>query len=248
MTRVYDQKFYDWVNMTAIRSARALLPIARGQARPRSVLDVGCGQGAWLKVWDEMGVKDLQGVDGDYVRRDALVIPPECFTPTDLGRPWDVGRRFDLVQSLEVAEHLPPASAEDFVRCLCAHGDIVLFSAAQPGQGGERHINERPPSYWAHLFANRGFEAYDCLRPLIAKMTMIDPWYRYNTVLYANEAGAERLDPEARRCRIEGLGALDGGGDLRWRLRRALLRPAPEPVVTFLSRVRYRLAIALASA
>jgi hypothetical protein len=248
MAQTYDQKFYDWVNMTAVRSALALLPVARDQIHPTSVIDVGCGQGAWLTVWDKLGVKDLQGIDGHHIRQDALLIATGKFKAADLSKRWDVGRRFDLVQSLEVAEHLPPDSAEGFVRCLCAHGDIVMFSAAQPGQGGEHHINEREPSYWAGLFADHGFEAYDCIRPLVASVKAIDPWYRYNTIVYANESGAKRLEPRARQLRVERHAELEAGGNLSWLMRRALLGPLPEPVVTFLSRVRYRISIALSSA
>ncbi|MDP6884692.1 MAG: hypothetical protein QF830_11185, partial [Rhodospirillales bacterium] len=43
--------------------------------------------------------------------------------------------------SLEVAEHLPPDAAETFVATLVAHGRLVLFSAAPPGQGGLNHVN-----------------------------------------------------------------------------------------------------------
>ncbi|WP_435201864.1 hypothetical protein [Qipengyuania sp. 902] len=57
------------------------------------------------------------------------------FLPQDLSQPFDLAQRFDLVQTLEVAEHLPETSARDFVASIARHGDIVLFSAAVPGQG-----------------------------------------------------------------------------------------------------------------
>src|SRR5215469_5512003 len=137
MNADYGETFFKWVNLTARRSALAVLPLINDEVRPSSLLDVGCGHGAWLAVWSELGVQDQLGLEGAHVGVDSLLlIPRERFRIVDLSGAWHVGRRFELVQSLEVAEHLPAESAEVFVRCLCAHGDIVLFSAAQPGQGG----------------------------------------------------------------------------------------------------------------
>jgi SAM-dependent methyltransferase len=245
MNTTYDDKFFAWVTFTAQRSARCVLPIVIDQVRPRNVLDVGCGQGAWLAVWAELGVTEFLGLDGDYIDQNTLAIPRHRFRVVNLASPWHVSQRFDLVQSLEVAEHLPAACGPNFVRCLCAHSDIVLFSAAQPGQGGEHHINERNPSYWAGLLSEHGYAAFDCIRPLLARNRTIDPWYRFNPILYANEAGTARLSPYAMSRRVTNPGALKQDGDFRWQLRRAVLRRLPEPAVTLLSRLRYRMAVAL---
>jgi SAM-dependent methyltransferase len=245
MNTTYDDEFFAWVAFTARRSARGLLPIVIDQVHPRNVLDVGCGQGGWLAVWAELGVTEYLGIDGAYINQNMLVIPRHHFRAVDLTNPWHVNQRFDLVQSLEVAEHLPPACASTFIKCLCAHSDIVLFSAAQPGQGGEHHINERNPSYWAELFSEYGYAAFDCIRPLVARDRTIDPWYRFNPILYANAAGMARLSPHTMTKRVANLGALKEYGDFCWQMRRAVLRPMPETVVTVLSRLRYRLAVAL---
>jgi SAM-dependent methyltransferase len=244
VSHAYDARFYDWVNMTARRSARIVLPLVQEACAPSSVADVGCGEGAWLAVWGELGVKDVLGMDGDYVAAERLSIPRERFAPTDLARPFSAPRRFDLAQSLEVGEHLPPASTETFVAGLCRLSDVVLFSAAQPGQGGEMHVNERRPSFWAAHFAGHGYAAFDCVRPHLAGDSRVDPWYRFNTILFANPRGQERLSAEALASRREP-DALDDGGDLAWRLRRAVLGPLPVSVVTGLSRMRYRLVCAL---
>jgi SAM-dependent methyltransferase len=245
MTDLYDQRFFAWVNHTAKRAASELLPIVRDGVRASSVLDVGCGQGAWLSAWQELGVHDCVGIDGSYVRVDALLIPRQQFVGVDLATSWSLGRRFDLVQSLEVAEHLPTTSAEWFVDRICAHGDVVLFSAAQPGQGGENHINERKPSYWAGLFAERGYSAFDFVRPRVRENKEIAPWYRLNIVLYANHIGIARLSSNALAGRVDGLSKLDIAGGLPWTLRCLILRPFPTSVVTGLSRVRARAVLAL---
>jgi len=243
MNKSYDQRFFDWVNFTGARSARQVIPLLIEHIRPTSVLDVGCGQGAWLAVWRELGVTDVTGVDGDYLVQDDLLIPRNDFLARDLTERFSLDRHFDLVQSLEVAEHLRPEASATFVDSLCAHGDIVAFSAAQPGQGGEGHINERNLSAWAAEFARRGYAAFDLVRPRIADNRSIDPWYRYNMIVYANANGAKRLSPAAQSRRVVELTSLDGGGDLAWRLRRAVLKPWPPGAVTLLSRLRYRIAM-----
>jgi SAM-dependent methyltransferase len=244
MSHVYDNSFYDWVNMTALRSARRVSPLVAANARIRSVADVGCGQGAWLSIWAEQGVEDLHGFDGTYVEQNRLLFKG-AFTPSDLASHFEAGRKFDLVQSLEVAEHLPPECARSFVEQLCTLSDLVMFSAARPGQGGEMHVNERPPSFWAQLFKERGYVAYDFVRPAFARDSEVDPWYRYNTIVYASETGAARLSPEALASRRDDLAQLDGGGDLAWKLRLAILAPLPVSLVTTLSRWRYNAACAL---
>ncbi|HEY7301695.1 MAG TPA: methyltransferase domain-containing protein [Xanthobacteraceae bacterium] len=248
MGKAYDQRFFDWVNFTAARSARHVISILITHIRPSNVLDVGCGQGAWLAVWRDAGVVDLMGVDGGYVAQDVLLIPREQFLARDLAQPFCLDRRFDLVQSLEVAEHLPPEASAGFVHSLCAHGDVVVFSAAQPGQGGEGHVNERNASAWAREFSRHGYTAFDFVRPQIKSNRSVEPWYRYNTIVFANSRGAHRLSAFARSSRVDDIASLDGAGNVAWKIRRALLRPWPPRMLTLLSRLRYRLAMARANA
>ena len=127
MSKTYDQRFFDWVNFTGARSARQVIPLLIEHVRPASVLDVGCGQGAWLAAWRELGITDVIGVDGNYVEQDDLLIPREHFVARDLTERLSLDRRFDLVQSLEVAEHLRP-EASDFLSTRCAPTVTLLPS------------------------------------------------------------------------------------------------------------------------
>ena len=142
----YTDHFFKDLHDGSDRSAREIIPLVFELIRPRSVIDVGCGSGTWLAVCQEFGVEDILGVDGDYVDEKILTIPKSRFSPRDLRKPFQIGRRFDLVLSLEVAEHLPAESAGSFIDSLTAHGDVVLFSAAIPHQGGMRHLNEQWPA------------------------------------------------------------------------------------------------------
>jgi SAM-dependent methyltransferase len=180
----YDSAYLERVRVGAQHSAEVIVPLVLEIVRPRTVIDVGCGLGTWLKVFEEHGIFDYRGVDGDYVDPTELEIPPERFFAADLSDGVTVDRRFDLAVSLEVAEHLPPESAETFVGSLTRLAPAVLFSAAIPKQGGTGHVNEQWPEYWAGLFGVGDYVAIDCLRPKIWRNPEVEKWYAQNTLLF----------------------------------------------------------------
>jgi SAM-dependent methyltransferase len=182
----YTAEFFKTSLDRSYASAQRIVPLVLGLVPARSVLDVGCGTGHFLRAFEDAGVSDIAGVDGDYVPRDQLVIAPDRFRACELAGGFDTGRRYDLVVSLEVAEHLPPGSAQTFVDALVRHGSVVLFSAAIPFQGGTGHLNEQWPSYWAALFARHGYLAYDPIRPTIWQDQQVAWWYRQNILLFAD--------------------------------------------------------------
>lgn len=197
----YDEAFFDLVQRGAARSAVPFLThiietVLDGQT-PTSVLDVGCGPGAWLAEWRRQGAGEVVGVDGDYVPREKLAIPADDFRAIDISQPFDLGRRFDLVMSLEVAEHVAEEHADTVIDSICRHGDIVMFSAAIPRQGGVNHVNEQPYDYWRAKFAARGYAVFDCARQPLVNLSEIEPWYRFNTFVYANKDGQSRLSQAA---------------------------------------------------
>lgn len=179
----YDAKFYREL-ASAQQSATVVLPIIFEVVRPTSVVDIGCGTGKWLATALELGAKDILGVDGNWVDRGQLAIPPERFVAHDLTTPVKLARRFDLAISLEVAEHLPAAAAGVFVQSLCEAADVVLFSAAIPGQGGRRHVNEQWPAYWADLFGTCGYACYDYLRPKVWNDSRVAWYYAQNSLIF----------------------------------------------------------------
>lgn len=228
---VYSTGFYDYIDAGSTASAQVVTRLMLGEMRIGSLLDVGAGHGAWAAAWLAAGVADVVAIDGDYVDRNRLAIPAGNFIPHDLTTSFSLGRTFDLVQSLEVAEHLSEALAGRFVADLVAHGDVVLFSAAVPHQGGEHHVNEQPLSYWRDHFTRHGYDAYDWLRPKLRDEQQVKPWYRFNSIVYANPAGAARLSPSILSTRVGEGQALSDGGDLAWRARRTLVSLMPRAMV-----------------
>lgn len=237
----YGNDFYRYLASFAVPSARVVVGKLSAILPIRNVADFGCGQGAWLSVWQSVGAS-VVGIDGPYVDRDHLLIDAAAFRPADLAEPIDLGARFDLVQSLEVAEHLPAAKAEKFIATLTAHGRCVLFSAAVPGQGGENHVNEQPLDYWRDIFRRRGYVALDYLRPYIIDDGAVEPTYRYNIMLYVDEAHLASLPEPVRASRVPDGEALKDYRPFSNRLRNTLVRRLPPEAVNRLARLKASLA------
>jgi len=227
----YSHDFYSYIDAGSRRSAKAVASILLGEMKIASLLDIGAGHGAWAAEWLSAGVTTVLAVDGDYVQADQLAIPKTKFRAHDLSTPLDLKKSFDLVQTLEVAEHLPADKADLFVDNLVHHGDVILFSAAVPHQGGEHHVNEQPPEYWRKKFAARGYAPFDFVRPNLRGQTEVMPWYRFNSYVYANEEGQKRLSKAILATRIPDGQPLEIGGDLAWAARRAAVRLIPTGLV-----------------
>lgn len=201
MPTPYTTRFYQKDLDVVLRSARQIVPLVMELVSPQSVVDVGCGIGAWLSVFAEHGVRDYLGVDGDYVEPAMLRIPRDRFVAYDLTMPLRMERRFELVVSLEVAEHLPASAAAGFVRSLTGLGPAVLFSAAVPYQGGAHHVNEQWPDYWARLFADQGYAVLDCIRRRVWNNEEVAEWYAQNTLIFVREELLARPRLKAERDR-----------------------------------------------
>jgi hypothetical protein len=172
---VYDADFYLTETLVARDSAEATLPLVFDMIPVHTVIDVGCGTGAWAYTAQKMGRPSL-GVD-THVPRDMLLV--DTYIDCDLSQGYPCGG-FDLAICLEVAEHLPDTSAFPLVAGL-SRARAVLFSAATPGQPGVGHINCQPHEYWHGLFLSYGL-APEHLGPRVPEV--VADFYRRNMFLY----------------------------------------------------------------
>ena len=184
----YSAGYYQSIKEDSVASAREVVPLIMKLLAPRNVVDVGCGSGAWAAAYKQAGAAVL-GIDGPDVRIEQLLIQP---------------REFDLVNCLEVAEHLPAARAQSFVRDLCQLSDVSVFSAAVPGQGGTHHLNEQWPSYWIAFFRENGFQTLDCIRAHIWGNEKVAWWYAQNMFVFIKQDRVADFPAAVESCRCAG--------------------------------------------
>ncbi len=193
----YSSKFYASVDKRAAESADLVLVELLKFLNVDSIVDVGCGSGAWLKSGLKLGIKNAIGIDlpsslsliqtnsdfQGYLNDKSLTLierdlVSDCITKFPSA---------DVAFCLEVAEHLPSDVANSLIKLLTDSSNFVVFSAAQPGQGGTFHINERPLEHWIRQFAKCGFEAFDPFRKALGINPNVPRFYALNTLFFAKK-------------------------------------------------------------
>ncbi len=110
-------------------------------------LDLGAGDGCYSYALREVGTM-AYAVE---VTDEAAEFTPEevWLVVWDLRKPLRLEETYDLVLCVEVAEHLPPESADTLCDTIARHASgLVVFTAAPPGQGGFGHVNLQTHEYW----------------------------------------------------------------------------------------------------
>ncbi|MEK9657148.1 MAG: class I SAM-dependent methyltransferase [bacterium] len=234
----YSETFFKRINTYSNKSAEVvedLLIKKMNGCELRSVLDIGCGTGVWLKNWEKRGVKEVVGIDNARALNDTLMIDPDAYVTHDLSKEIVLNKQFDLVQSLEVAEHLPLESAAIFIQNIIRHGKVVLFSAAVPGQGGTHHINEQPLSYWFELFQKHNFEAYDCIRPYIINDKRVEYYYRNNILLYIHKSVNKKVTLQLEKYKVSSGSNIKDFSTMPYKIRKKIISFLPRKVVNGLA-------------
>lgn len=183
----YSSVFYQNQVKASQVSARLLLGHLWSIYQATSIIDFGCGLGAWLTEAEKLGATKAVGLDGAWVDRDKLLSATIDFRESNFDEPQIVDYNFDLAISLEVAEHLDESKSMTFVESITHASDVVLFGAAIPLQGGTNHVNEQPQSYWIEKFQSLGYTCFDVVRPFVWDDIEIEPWYKQNIFVFVNQ-------------------------------------------------------------
>jgi hypothetical protein len=168
----------------------------------RRYVDVGAGSGGFAATARRRGI-DVEACEHSRLGRffiRLLRVPVSSF---DLARspPASLGRGFDLAYCFEVAEHLPAPLGDRLVRFLADLAPLVVFTAAQPGQGGTGHINEQPPAYWIERFEAAGLRYEDGLTQELRaafRRAEVAPWFPKNVLVLSNPRHAGEADARRR--------------------------------------------------
>jgi len=155
--QIYDRRFFRNTIEFEAGSAQAAAGILYRHFQPKSVIDIGCGCGIYLRQLQALGV-EIAGYDGSPAALEESLVGDKIKI-ADLSQPFFPDKKYDLCLCFEVAEHLPAESADVLVDSLVRCSDIIAFTAAIPGQGPKSigHINEQPHEYWIKKFQARKF-------------------------------------------------------------------------------------------
>lgn len=159
LDNVYTKKFFKQRKSLAWR-VPIVCDAIMSVIKPKHIVDVGCGNGDLVVGFQERVKCPVYGIEGTT---NALTSMEAWLNNyifiRDLRKPLDdfLLRRMDLAICFEVAEHIEEEYADVFVDNLCGLSDIILMSAAEPGQGGRAHVNCQPWVYWFHKFTIRGY-------------------------------------------------------------------------------------------
>ncbi len=187
MHNVYSKDFYKNTTNWAEQSSRKIVPIITDLISPKSVIDIGCGDGTWLQQFQLYGVDTILGLDGYHVSKDIIKIKPEEFIACDLEDPPLIEKLFDLALCLEVAEHLDENISKRFIAFLTELSDIIVFSAAIPMQLGTHHINSQWQNYWQLIFEHHGYLPIITMRTKVWNDPDVAYFYKQNIAIYVKE-------------------------------------------------------------
>jgi SAM-dependent methyltransferase len=154
---LYNTDYYKRINDEEGEQASRLAGLLIWKYDPKSVLDVGCATGLYLRPFLDHGVM-VDGVDysESVISDEVLQIPKDLIHIKDITKE-PIGTKVDLTLCIEVMEHIPESGAEAAIENITKTSSLVFFTAAPPGQGGVGHINCQPKSYWDNLFREHGF-------------------------------------------------------------------------------------------
>ncbi|MBN2854200.1 class I SAM-dependent methyltransferase [Patescibacteria group bacterium] len=164
-SHIYDDNFFHNTIKFEADSAKAFVDIILEYFSPESIIDIGCGAGIYLFEFEKRGVKDVFGIDGSEHAKNSFLLSQDKLEIFDLAKEYQTEKKFDLCLCVEVAEHLREEDADTLVNTIIESSDLVIFTAAVPGQGPRSigHINEQPHEYWIKKFSQNNYSFLDDL-------------------------------------------------------------------------------------
>jgi hypothetical protein len=180
----------DQATATAMESAKCLAFAFHRFGVPSALIDVGCGDGHLVELAAAMGVA-ASGIDITLPHKITTGFNGFMLIRHDLAEPWSRPlRAAEMVLCLEVAEHLPESASGQLCRTLeRLTADLLLFSAATPGQGGAGHVNEQEHDYWRERLTVSGAlvedrRATDVIRWGWSRVAPVAWWYGRNAMAF----------------------------------------------------------------
>jgi hypothetical protein len=116
----------------------------------KSIADIGCGKGTYLKYYKmcdkNNSIKLLHGYEG--TKNITKISDYKDIHTIDLTKPNSIKNKYDLVTCIEVGEHIPKEYVDVFLDNLTKFvGRMLIITWAIPNQDGLGHVNCQYNSY-----------------------------------------------------------------------------------------------------
>jgi SAM-dependent methyltransferase len=168
----YDRHYFESILQRGARNSkrnRNRLELIRRYVKQGSLLEIGCGQGNFLRVADEHFT--IEGIDiSSYVVKNITDLPADNIRRADIERASLPERAYEVIAAFNVLEHLldPPPVLEKIRRALREDG---LFVGSVPYNGAligrvhtaitnlldQTHVSTYRAGRWHRLFGTAGF-------------------------------------------------------------------------------------------
>jgi SAM-dependent methyltransferase len=127
---------------------------------PRTMLDIGCGEGHAVKWFLDHGVEAI-GVDGSKLALDNSPVQDRILIHDFTQGPLPIGSMLkpDIIWSCEFLEHVEEKYQDNYMR-LFSTANLVFLTYSEPqwSEGGHHHVNCKPQEYWDEVFKKYGFK------------------------------------------------------------------------------------------
>jgi 2-polyprenyl-3-methyl-5-hydroxy-6-metoxy-1,4-benzoquinol methylase len=150
---------------------------------PKSIADIGCGNGRYCSVFKAFGWKLVDGYEGTKGISDLGVY--SNITEIDLTKQLDAPRKYDLVICLEVAEHIPRKYEQVFIDNLCKFikKDLVISWARKGQPSASGHFNTRNKDYVILKFNEKGLNVDREKTEFLERHSSFD-WFKNNIIAF----------------------------------------------------------------
>ncbi len=159
LNEIYKKSFFGKRHKLSWRAKYVCDAIVRtfNLQESHSIIDVGCATGEYVAQFQEWGLF-AEGIEGSSEAKEFFVA--DRIHIHDLREQLRLPSYFDVCMSLEVAEHIEPEHAAQYVCNLVSLSDKILITAAPPGQGGHYHVNCQEKGYWECMFFEHGYKRH----------------------------------------------------------------------------------------
>ena len=96
-TNIYDNKFFKNTIKFEAESASQFVKVVLKYYQPKSIVDIGCGAGIYLKEFSEKGINNLLGLDGSPAAAEEFLLSRDKLIIFDLAQKYNFEENYDII-------------------------------------------------------------------------------------------------------------------------------------------------------